>query len=90
MCGGATAAAHEGSSSASAFPLLPMVALCLALLTHGFALTSLFSYVGFMVSHLTGGTTNRDQAGEKTASYMRASVNPKSTLLAPDFTKGAR
>ena len=60
----------EAAESAPApFPYTSMLALSLALLAHGYALTSLFPYVGYMVGHL-GATENKDAAGKLLSAYM--------------------
>jgi hypothetical protein len=48
------------SESPSPFPAGAIAALALALLSHGYALTSLFPYVGYLVLHV-GATTNKVQ-----------------------------
>lgn len=47
----------------SPFPWLPMLAISISLVSHSYALTSLFPYVGYMVQHL-GITDDKDEAGE--------------------------
>ncbi|CAM9287714.1 unnamed protein product [Ectocarpus sp. 8 AP-2014] len=44
------------------FPWLPMLAIAIGLVSHSYALTSLFPYVGYMVQHL-GVTDDKDEAG---------------------------
>ncbi|CAM9128529.1 unnamed protein product, partial [Hapterophycus canaliculatus] len=44
------------------FPWLPMLAIAIGLVSHSYALTSLFPYVGYMVQHL-GVTHDKDEAG---------------------------
>ena len=47
----------------SPFPWLPMLAISIGLVSHSYALTSLFPYVGYMVQHL-GITDDKDEAGQ--------------------------
>ncbi len=49
--------------AASPFPWLPMLAISIGLVSHSYALSSLFPYVGVMVQHL-GVTDNKDEAGQ--------------------------
>lgn len=45
------------------FPWLPMIAISGALVTHGFCLSSLYPYLGYMVRQL-GATDDKDAVGE--------------------------
>ncbi|CAM9579188.1 unnamed protein product [Ectocarpus fasciculatus] len=49
-------------ATSAPFPWLPMLAIAIGLVSHSYALTSLFPYVGYMVQHL-GVTDDKDEAG---------------------------
>lgn len=55
--------------SGTPFPRMPMLAISMGLISHGYVLTSLFPYVGYMVQHL-GVTDDKDEAGKHTREDM--------------------
>lgn len=62
---------------ATPFPWLPMLSIAVGLVSHSYALTSLFPYVGYMVQSL-GVTDDKDKSGQSlfahsNCTYMRIS-----------------
>lgn len=57
-----------GSTAATPFPWLPMLAIAVVLVSHSYALTSLFPYVGYMVQSL-GISDDKDEAGQSVLAY---------------------
>lgn len=61
------------TTTGTPFPWLPMLAIAVGLLSHFYALTSLFPYAGYMVQSL-GVTTDKDEAGQSLLGYPLCSV----------------
>lgn len=61
------------TTTGTPFPWLPMLAIAVGLLSHFYALTSLFPYAGYMVQSL-GVTTDKDEAGQSLLDYPLCSV----------------
>ena len=62
------------TTTGTPFPWLPMLAIAVGLLSHFYALTSLFPYAGYMVQSL-GVTTDKDEAGQSLLGYPLCSVS---------------
>lgn len=69
------------------FPWLPMIAISTGLISHSYALTNLFPYVGFMVQGM-GVTDDKDKAGEscriRVEAYQKDSSRSRSTCAGKD------
>ncbi|CAM9514082.1 unnamed protein product [Discosporangium mesarthrocarpum] len=59
---GITNTHKKREENSTPFPWVPMMAISLALLSHSFAISSLFPYVGYMVQDL-GMAKTKDEAG---------------------------
>lgn len=57
-------------TTATPFPWPPMLAIAVGLVSHAYALTSLFPYVGYMVQSL-GVTDDKDEAGQSMLAHSR-------------------
>lgn len=58
------------TTAATPFPWLPMLAIAIGLVSHSYALTSLFPYVGYMVQSL-GVTDDKDEAGQSMLARLK-------------------
>lgn len=54
---------------ATPFPWLPILAIAIGLVSHSYALTSLFPYAGYMVQQL-GATDDKDKSGQSTLAHL--------------------